>query len=239
MLILLVGCQTPVEAEDVYGCTDESACNFNADATDDDGNCYFAVDWEDNCGVCDLVPSNDNTTCAQDECGVWGGFGGDENGCCPNSIFLWCSCYNIELTTTELDFSYSELTGEIPSEIGNLTNLQVLNLSSNNLSGEIPPEIGNLTNLTHLYLNENQLTGEIPSEIGNLTNLERLWLSDNQLTGEIPSEIGNLMNLTWLTLKINQLTGEIPQEVCDLIENNNLSIYNIMLDNDNLIYTCD
>ena len=32
----------------------------------------------------------------------------------------------------------------------------------NQLTGEIPPEIGNLTNLEGLYLNSNNLTGSIP-----------------------------------------------------------------------------
>ena len=29
ILLLIVGCEEP---EDVYGCTDDTACNFNADA---------------------------------------------------------------------------------------------------------------------------------------------------------------------------------------------------------------
>ena len=72
-------------------------------------------------------------------------------------------------------------------------------LNSNQLTGEIPPEIGNLTNLTGLNLSsnqltgDNQLTGEIPSTIGNLTNLTVLRLYDNQLTGEIPSEVCDLI----------------------------------------------
>ena len=39
------------------------------------------------------------------------------------------------------------ITGSIPPEIGNLTNLEILILSINQLTGSIPPEIGNLTNL--------------------------------------------------------------------------------------------
>ena len=46
-----------------------------------------------------------------------------------------------------------------------------LRLSGNSLSGSIPSELGNLTNLTGLYLNDNSLSGSIPSELGNLTNL--------------------------------------------------------------------
>lgn len=35
-----------------------------------------------------------------------------------------------------------QLTGEIPAEIGNLSNLQFINLSLNSLTGTIPPELG-------------------------------------------------------------------------------------------------
>jgi len=129
-------------------------------------------------------------------------------------VELWGECYDIE-ETTSLNLSYSDLTGEIPPGIGNLTNLTYLSLSYNQLSGEIPEEIGNLTNLTELRLYDNQLTGEVPPEIGNLTNLNYLSLSSNQLTGAIPEEIGNLVNLEGLGLTSNQLTGEIPPEICN------------------------
>jgi Leucine-rich repeat (LRR) protein len=112
-----------------------------------------------------------------------------------------------------------QFTGSIPSEIGNLTNLTYLVLSNNGFTGSIPSEIGNLTNLTWLSLDDNQLTGSIPPEIGNLTNLTDLSLSENQLTGSIPSEIGNLTNLEYLYLSGNQLTGEIPESICNLTEN--------------------
>jgi len=67
--------------------------------------------------------------------------------------------------------------------------LTFLNLYDNQLTGEIPPEIGNLTNLTYFQLYNNQLTGSIPLEIGNLTNLTYLKLNNNQLSGIIPDEI--------------------------------------------------
>ena len=88
-----------------------------------------------------------------------------------------------------------------------------LSLYNNQLTGEIPAELGNLTNLEGLQLRTNQLTGEIPAELGNLTNLELLTLYRNQLTGEIPAELGSLPNLKGLSLYRNQLTGEIPAEL--------------------------
>jgi len=152
-----------------------------------------------------------------------------------DGVELWGECYSIE-NTTELDLSYIGVTGEIPSEIGNLVNLGSLILKENQLSGEIPPEISYLTNLTQLDLGGNQLSGEIPPEIGSLTNLNILDLAGNQLTGElppeesltfihleynqftgeIPPELGSLNNLVWLNFVHNQLSGEIPSSICNL-----------------------
>ena len=59
-------------------------------------------------------------------------------------------------------------------------------LRTNQLTGPIPAELGNLTNLQVLFLSFNQLTGPFPDELGNLTNLQVLGLADNQLTGCVP-----------------------------------------------------
>ncbi|MCH7670191.1 MAG: leucine-rich repeat domain-containing protein [Acidobacteria bacterium] len=56
----------------------------------------------------------------------------------------------------------------------------------NQLSGSIPAELGNLTNLEFLFLGGNQLSGSIPAELGNLTNLDFLDLCGNQLSGAVP-----------------------------------------------------
>ena len=114
---------------------------------------------------------------------------------------------------TWLVLANNQLSGEIPPELGNLTNLTWLELTSNQLSGEIPPELGNLSNLQQLSLWNNQLSGEIPPELGNLSNLGVLFLGQNQLSGEIPSELGNLSNLVYLTLDGNQLTGCVPSSL--------------------------
>ena len=58
-----------------------------------------------------------------------------------------------------------------------------LSLDSNQLSGLIPPELGNLSNLQNLFLHSNQLSGSIPPELGNLSNLQGLLLHSNQLSG--------------------------------------------------------
>ena len=132
-----------------------------------------------------------------------------------DGVELWGECYSVE-NTTELDLSYIGVTGEIPTEIGNLINLSSLILKENQLSGEIPPEISSLMNLAQLDLGGNQLSGEIPPEIGSLTNLNILDLAGNQLTGTLPPEIGNLENLTELELGGNQVMGAIPLEIGNL-----------------------
>ena len=106
------------------------------------------------------------------------------------------------------------LSGTIPGELGNLSNLRRLYLDDNQLSGEIPGELGNLSNLEWMNLWLNQLTGTIPPELGSLSGLGYLYLSGNQLSGSIPPELGNLSKLDTLSLSANQLSGKIPARLC-------------------------
>ena len=114
----------------------------------------------------------------------------------------------------------NNLTGQIPPELGHLTNLVYLDLEhglfqglSNNLSGPIPPELGNLTNLEGLDLTGNDLSGPIPSELGNLVNMREFSLVGNNLSGPIPPELGNLKLIFTMQLDSNNLSGSIPPEL--------------------------
>ena len=117
---------------------------------------------------------------------------------------------------TKLVLSDNRLSGQIPPELGSLSNLRGLWLNGNQLSGSIPTELGSLSNLENLYLNGNQLSGSIPPELGSLSNLFDLRLYDNQLSGSIPPELGSLSNLRGLNLDDNQLTGSIPARLGSL-----------------------
>ena len=117
---------------------------------------------------------------------------------------------------TGLALVENRLIGEIPAEIGNLSNLLKLDVARNGLSGGIPAEIGDLSDLQHLDLELNSLTGDIPSGVVKLSNLRHLDLSGFFLIGEIPSEIGDLYNLQYLDFNGNDLTGEIPSGVSEL-----------------------
>ena len=126
----------------------------------------------------------------------------------------------------ELVFRFNSLNGSLPPEIGNLTNLIILNLSLNYLSGSLPPEIWNLTNLKYLDFYENDLSGNIPPEIGNLINLTKLDFYKNDLSGNIPPEIGNLNSLKYLDFYDNDLSGNIPSEIGNLTNLTELSLFN-------------
>ena len=73
------------------------------------------------------------------------------------------------------------------------------------LTGEMPSELGNLSNLRELYMGSNDLTGAIPPELGNLSNLATLWLSGNQLTGEDTARNWAIFQTSrfWLLTAIN------------------------------------
>lgn len=161
-----------------------------------------------------------------------------------------CSWYGVicqQGHVVELQLYYNQLTGFLPPEIGNLTNLKSLYLDRNQLSGPVPAEIGNLAklevarlggndfnsipaeianlkNLIFLELWGNQLSGEIPGELGNLSLLQQLKLSDNQFTGDIPPKLGNLTNLSHLDLSHNRLSGSIPATLGDLAVLNELDL---------------
>ncbi|MAV64813.1 MAG: hypothetical protein CMG00_06460, partial [Candidatus Marinimicrobia bacterium] len=90
------------------GCTDETACNFDANAVENDGSCLVddcngdcgGTAVADNCGTCDADPTNDCVAdCAGviggdsviDECGECGGAGILEGECDCDGNILDCN----------------------------------------------------------------------------------------------------------------------------------------------------
>ena len=130
----------------------------------------------------------------------------------------------------------SGVGGRLPSDIGNLKNLQVFSLGGTKVSGSIPGSIGqlkelryldfrglklkgsltllkNLTKLTYVNLMCNQISDEIPSNFGKwFPGLSQLSLQNNFLHGKIPSSVGMLSKLQILHLGGNKkLSGELPK----------------------------
>ncbi len=100
---------------------------------------------------------------------------------------------------------------KLPSGTFDKTDLDELNLSHNNLNGSLPSEVGRLQNLKVLNLSNNNFTG-VPAEIGSLKNLELLDLSNNSITG-LPNELGNLTNLKYLDLTGNDYSKSDLNEI--------------------------
>ena len=125
----------------------------------------------------------------------------------------------------------NRIRGTIPSEVGNMSNLVVLQLSGNSLSGVIPTEIGSLAEMYFLDLSDNSLVGTIPTEIGTPAlymhchdcscdtglpyTLGNLNFSRNFHTGGIPTAIGDALSsfLESVDFSHNRLTGSLPTEL--------------------------
>ena len=117
---------------------------------------------------------------------------------------------------TKLTLIDNNLSGSLPSQLGDLSNLEDINLASNNLTGPIPPQLSQLEQLVNLRLHINTLNGLLPADLGNLTNLKTLYLSGNDFTGSIPEKWGDLSDLQILLLNTNNLSGPVPTAIGNL-----------------------
>ncbi|KAK9229856.1 hypothetical protein WN944_022822 [Citrus x changshan-huyou] len=146
---------------------------------------------------------------------------------------------NLSHSLKIFDLFECNVSGGIPEEIGNLTNLIAIYLGGNNLNGSIPIALGKLQKLQLLSLEDNQLEGSIlddlcrlatlfeldsggnklagftPACFGNLTNLRNLYLGSNKLPS-IPSTLWNLKDILYFDLSSNFFTGPLPSEIENL-----------------------
>ncbi|TYH56958.1 hypothetical protein ES332_D08G056700v1 [Gossypium tomentosum] len=107
----------------------------------------------------------------------------------------------VDYTTKRVSYTYK---GNI------LEYMSGIDLSCNRLTGEIPREIGNLSEIRSLNLSHNNLTGHIPSTFSKLKQIESLDLSHNNLIGRIPVQLTELYALAVFNVSYNNLSGSIP-----------------------------
>ncbi|NTW54860.1 MAG: hypothetical protein HGB15_08930 [Chlorobaculum sp.] len=130
--------------------------------------------------------------------------------------------------TTRLDLSCdhlaqdSEKLTELPESLGELTQLQWLDLSNNKLT-KLSESLSQLTQLQSLDISSNKLTA-LPKSLGELTQLQWLDLSNNRLTA-LPELLGQLTQLQSLDLSNNKLTA-LPELLGQLTQLQSLDLSN-------------
>lgn len=146
---------------------------------------------------------------------------------------------NGETRVVGIQLAGSSIKGQLPKEIGMLTELESLRISDSDfLTGEIIDEVYSLAKLKTLNFRFTRLTGELSPLIGQLAELDtlNLWRSqfepgvrgENGLidvnmnpntvlfSGGIPPEIGKLTKLRYLNLARCGFSGELPEELGNL-----------------------
>ncbi|THF95668.1 hypothetical protein TEA_002715 [Camellia sinensis var. sinensis] len=123
---------------------------------------------------------------------------------CENIIFHSLDIQQkVEFTTKHGSYAYK----------GNILDyMSGVDLSCNHLTGEIPLEMGNLSNIRDLNLSHNNLFGSIPSTFSQLKQIESLDLSYNRLNGKIPSQLIELDKLEVFSVAYNNLSGATPDQ---------------------------
>lgn len=135
--------------------------------------------------------------------------------CCSDWSFVGCgfnpgSEYGRIITVT-ISRGWG-LSGNIPSDFGDLPYLSFLSLAENvNVTGPIPKSLSKLKKLYNLDLGMNGLSGPIPGELLGLKVLKDVDLSGNKLSGEIPPSVSSLSSLSQFNVSHNKLTGNIPK----------------------------
>ncbi|KAM5548959.1 receptor-like protein 7 [Rosa sericea] len=139
----------------------------------------------------------------------------------PNNTFF--SLVHLQsLNLADNDFNYSQ----IPTSIRNFPRLRYLNLSQSYFSGQVPSEISQLTKLSSLDLSANDnLPGNggmfsnnelLRSLAQNLTGLEKLHLTSINISSTVPNTLANLSNLAYLLLGGCDLFGKFPTRIFKL-----------------------
>uniref|UniRef100_A0A7S4SIU6 L domain-like protein n=1 Tax=Ditylum brightwellii TaxID=49249 RepID=A0A7S4SIU6_9STRA len=143
-------------------------------------------------------------------------------GSIPSDIF------DIE-TLEHLNITGNSFNGSLPANIGqdfgNSNPLEVLDVGRNDLTGEIPENVYNASNMVNLVLSSNNFTGQIRSDIfTNLFQLRILALDNNGFSGPVPETLSPLSQLTTLALQKNDFDGVISDSICNATVKGNARI---------------
>jgi hypothetical protein len=149
-----------------------------------------------------------------------------------NLIYGNLRCEYRTLPLRTFIISNNTLSGTIPIEWKNLTQLSSINLSNNNLEGAIPdifsdtiyaidlshnnfdnlPDLADsYPSLTQIYISHNKLQGTIPETWMSLTSLEILYLDNNHLSGDFSSILRSNYQIRDVRIFNNNFSGSLPK----------------------------
>ncbi|KAK7306513.1 hypothetical protein VNO77_44460 [Canavalia gladiata] len=112
-----------------------------------------------------------------------------------------------------LSLNWNDINGTLPATIKELHSLQFLGLDSNTLHGSIIDELCEMRTLSELYLPNNKLSGALPQCLGNMTSLRKLYMGSNKLNSEIPPSFWSLVDILEVNLSSNAISGNLPPEI--------------------------
>ncbi|XP_062199974.1 probable LRR receptor-like serine/threonine-protein kinase At1g07650 [Phragmites australis] len=118
----------------------------------------------------------------------------------------------------------NRLSGPFPMALTKITTLTNLSIEGNDFHGPIPPEIGHLTQMEKLILSTNEFTGPLPAALSLLTNLTDLRISGNNLSGRLTDFWGKLAKLEKLQIEGSLFEGPIPSSLSELTNLSDLRI---------------
>eukprot|EP00439_Symbiodinium_sp_Y106_P036399 s195_g4.t1 len=98
----------------------------------------------------------------------------------------------------------SQMTVDLPEEVGALSQLEMLWLTNVKITSPLPESLGLLPRLRKLYLTNTQLPQPLPSSLGLLRKLKILRLDQNQLE-ELPPSLAALTELYELDVRSNKI----------------------------------
>ncbi|KAM0997359.1 hypothetical protein ACFX2C_007253 [Malus domestica] len=124
--------------------------------------------------------------------------------------------FSSQMVLVHVVFDRNNLTGIIPSTLGQVQTLQAVILDRNSLNGSVPSSLNNLTKLAELHLSNNQLTGTMPN-LTSLNGLNYVDMSNNTFDAtDVPTWFSTLQNLTTLMMENTGLQGEVPPALFSL-----------------------
>ncbi|PRQ35777.1 putative leucine-rich repeat-containing, plant-type, leucine-rich repeat domain, L [Rosa chinensis] len=125
-----------------------------------------------------------------------------------NTIFRLVHLESLNLADNDFDFS------QIPHTIRNFPKLRYLNFSFSGFSGQVPSEVSQLTKLSSLDLSQNidMFSNDelLRSLAQNLTGLQTLDLSNINISSTVPNTLANFSHLTSLVLISCNMFGKLP-----------------------------